>query len=377
MREGRAHLFSAASVTITHTQSAQIAALAAAVEQALALPDYQREALSKAPAIARFDPGSPGAFVAFDFHLTPDGLRLIEVNSNAGGGFLNTILTQAWNENRQQQTSGELLRHLTADWFTMLLTEWRLQRGEQVLNTVAIVDEVPENQFLYPEFILCREMFREHGIHAIVADPAELTPRDGALWHGETRIDMVYNRLTDFYLENPRHPALRDTYLAGEVALTPHPRNHALYADKRNLIPLGNASLLHEWGLPEPLAQQVSKVIPATTLVDPASAEKLWANRRKLFFKPVSGFGSKGAYRGDKLTKRVWGEIINGEYVAQTLAPAHQQEIQLGDETVAMKVDLRCYAYRGKVQLLAARLYRGQTTNFRTLGGGFAPVFVA
>ncbi len=40
-----------------------------------------------------------------------------------------------------------------------------------------------------------------------------------------------------------------------------------------------------------------------------------------------------------------------------------------------MKVDVRNYAYDGTVQLLAARLYQGQTTNFRTPGGGFAPVF--
>jgi len=377
MRESRTHLFSAAAVTITPAQAAQIAALAAAVEQVQALPGYRREALGKVPAIAGFDPGSPGAFVAFDLHLTPDGLRLIEINSNAGGGFLNVVLAHAWQENGPHETGAALLRHLTADWFAMLLTEWRLQRGEQGLNTVVILDEDPANQFLYPEFILCREMFREHGIHAVVADPAELALRDGALWHGATRIDMVYNRLTDFYLEDQRHLALHDAYQEGKVALTPHPRNHALYADKRNLIPLGNAALLHEWGLPQPLAQQLSGLIPAMAPVDAESAETLWKNRRSLFFKPVAGFGSKGAYRGDKLTKRVWGEIANSEYVAQTIAPAHQQDIRLGEETVAMKVDLRCYAYRGKVQLLAARLYRGQTTNFRTLGGGFAPVFIA
>ena len=39
------------------------------------------------------------------------------------------------------------------------------------------------------------------------------------------------------------------------------------------------------------------------------------------------------------------------------------------------KVDLRNYVYRGAVQLVSARLYRGQTTNFRTPGGGFAAVF--
>ena len=38
------------------------------------------------------------------------------------------------------------------------------------------------------------------------------------------------------------------------------------------------------------------------------------------------------------------------------------------------KMDVRLYTYRGQVLLAAARLYQGQTTNFRTEGGGFAPV---
>ncbi|UUZ49727.1 hypothetical protein LP420_05925 [Massilia sp. B-10] len=41
-----------------------------------------------------------------------------------------------------------------------------------------------------------------------------------------------------------------------------------------------------------------------------------------------------------------------------------------------LKFDLRAYTYGGRVQLLAARIYQGQTTNFRTPGGGFAPVVV-
>jgi hypothetical protein len=46
-----------------------------------------------------------------------------------------------------------------------------------------------------------------------------------------------------------------------------------------------------------------------------------------------------------------------------------------GTET-DLKLDVRAYVYAGNIQLIAARLYSGQTTNFRTLGGGFAPVFV-
>jgi len=42
---------------------------------------------------------------------------------------------------------------------------------------------------------------------------------------------------------------------------------------------------------------------------------------------------------------------------------------------VRMKLDLRCYVYDGRVLSVAARVYQGQTTNFRTPGGGFATVF--
>jgi hypothetical protein len=40
-----------------------------------------------------------------------------------------------------------------------------------------------------------------------------------------------------------------------------------------------------------------------------------------------------------------------------------------------LKSDIRSYVYAGTVQWTAARLYQGQTTNFRTPSGGFAPVY--
>jgi hypothetical protein len=96
-----------------------------------------------------------------------------------------------------------------------------------------------------------------------------------------------------------------------------------------------------------------------------------------LFFKPAGGYGSKAAYRGDKVTKRVWGEIAGGTYVAQVMvAPSERYVADAGTPT-ALKVDVRNYAYAGLVKLVAARLYQGQTTNFRTPGGGFAPVLTS
>ncbi|MCA1937970.1 MAG: hypothetical protein LDL29_04795, partial [Dechloromonas sp.] len=83
------------------------------------------------------------------------------------------------------------------------------------------------------------------------------------------------------------------------------------------------------------------------------------------------------AYRGDKLTKRVFEDILAGHYIAQEIAPPSEHEVIVNGEAQTMKADFRCFVYDGHIQCVAARLYQGQTTNFRTPGGGFAPVFAA
>ena len=121
----------------------------------------------------------------------------------------------------------------------------------------------------------------------------------------------------------------------------------------------------------EPLTQGIAHA----RRVERAHAETLWAERKRLFFKPAGGYGSKAVYRGDKLTRRVWEEILAREYVAQELVPPGERQVQVVAESTALKYDVRGFVYNGRLQLLAARLYQGQATNFRTPGGGFAPVF--
>jgi hypothetical protein len=50
--------------------------------------------------------------------------------------------------------------------------------------------------------------------------------------------------------------------------------------------------------------------------------------------------------------------------------------IEIDGAPALRKMDVRLYTYDGRILLAAARLYQGQTTNFRTPGGGFAPVLV-
>jgi len=260
---------------------------------------------------------------------------------------------------------------LEETFFETFASEWRRAGRNGLPQRVAIVDDAPEGQFLYPEFLLFAQLFRRFGVDAEVVAAEKLAFEGGVLRDARGPLDLVYNRLTDFAFAMPQHAALRAAYLARAAVITPHPRAHALYADKRNLVLLTDAAKLRSWGACPSTVDVLLQGVPRTRIVAAADAELLWAQRRGLFFKPATGYGSKAAYRGDKLTRRVWAEILSGEYVAQELVPPGERRV--GPDAV-MKVDVRNYVYAGQVQLLAARFYQGQTTNFRTAGGGFAPV---
>jgi len=257
----------------------------------------------------------------------------------------------------------------------MFQNEWMRQRGNGAIRRIAIVDDRPEEQYLYPEFVLARQVLAARGVDAVVADASQLRFEAGRLSLEGKPIDLVYNRVTDFAFDQPEHKALRDAYRDGAVVVTPSPYNHALLADKRNLSILSDPALIETWGLGPTLLAQLRSV-PRTVLVTPENAEDLWRSRKDLFFKPTGGHGGKAVYRGDKVTKGVWAEIERGGYVAQTLVKPSERMIRIDDAFQPRKMDIRLYTYDGQVLLVAARLYQGQTTNFRTIGGGFAPVFV-
>ncbi|PWB58809.1 MAG: hypothetical protein C3F18_01875 [Nitrosomonadales bacterium] len=363
----RPHLFASGAVFLERDLARQMQETIAAVETVVALPAYREAVLARSPSIVHFDPGARGVFIGYDFHLAGARPQLIEINTNAGGGLLNAKLARV-------MLGGNDGDHCERAFVEMFREEWRIRHGDRPPRNILIVDDQPAGQYLYPEFLLFRALFRRHGLNAEIADPGELAYREGVLWHRDMPCDLVYNRLTDFLLDEPRHENLRRAYLDGAVMMTPHPRAHALYADKRNLVLLGDAGRLRAFGAAEDVIQALRCSIPATVEVTPDNAGQLWQQRRRLFFKPAGGYGSRGAYRGEKLTRRVWEEIRNGEYVAQDFVPP--SECELGDEGArsSLKVDFRLYTYAGAAQLIAARLYQGQTTNFRTPLGGFAPV---
>jgi len=363
----------------------------AALQRAIALlfhtahlPAYQQRVDAGAGPIARHRSGSFGVFMGYDFHLTPSGPKLIEINTNAGGALLNGL------------RSLELCHRDAVDWMCCdpppvpdveerlietFRSEWRAAMGPSAppLRSIAIADDAPSQQFLYPEFELFADLFRRHDIAAVICDSRDLRCRsDGGIAAGDTPIDLVYWRDTDFYLATPRAAALRQAYLAGRVAVTPSPREHHLLADKGRLQVLGSSQELIDLGASAEDAAFVADIIPPTLPLAELGLERAWRERRKWVFKPAAAYGSKAVYRGDKISRTRLEEIAaQGGFLAQERVEPGLTPLTTPEGTTQMKFDIRAYAYRDQILLLGARVYQGQVTNLRTPGGGFSAICIA
>ena len=345
----------------------------ASVHRVVETPLFQRKVLAQAPAIARDAPQRVrGLFSGFDFHLTPDGPRLIEINTNAGGAFYGALIDDMrW---RAGDHAARPLGYWSHLFVQQVRDEWAAAGRGEPLRSVAIVDDAPDTQFLRLEFQLAARFLRQAGYSVVIADPIELSCRDGRLWCGETAIDLVYNRLTRFALDGEVDGPLRAALLDGAAVVSPDPRAHALLACKRNLALLGDDAFLRETCVDPSSHGVLLRAVPQTKVLTADNASELWGERAAYYFKPFSGFGSRAVYDGAKLTAKTWQDVLAaGAYVAQARVEAPRIAVAGSPD---MRFDLRTFAYGVTPFMRLARVYRGQTTNFRTPGGGFAPVRV-
>jgi hypothetical protein len=380
--ESRPGLVSGSVVFVDPQEAAAMDRTTLLIHRALSSPAYLRHIEAHAPQIARLPRAASGGILGLDFHLGGPDPQLIEINTNPGGLLVNLEIARALTaccdcltEPLESLAAGDVtLEALPSHIMEAFRSEWFAARGVAQLGTIALVDDGPHDQYLYPEFLLYQRLFQRFGHRALIVDAAHLEVGDDGLTTDGHRIDLVYNRVTDFYLADERHSALRRAYEGDLAVITPHPAAHARWADKRLLSWLREETLLREAGLDAEDRQHLVRTIPPTEIVTPDAADDLWRRRKGLFFKPVDGYGSKAAYRGDKLTRSTFERILSHRYVAQALAPTSLRRVTAGGEDADLRVDVRNYTQRGTPLLRAARLYRGQTTNFRTPGGGFAPV---
>jgi len=341
---------------------------------------YQEQVDAGAGEVARHQIANTAVFMGYDFHLTPDGPRLIEINTNAGGALLNGLHTASLCDPVK-------LACLCSELIPVETMQARLARTFEAelhaahpgasLRFLAIADDQPDAQFLRPEFELFRQLFASAGIEALVCDVRDLAFDGAALTLGGRRLDLVYLRDTDWRFEHERSHALRAAYLADAVVVTPSPREHHLLANKQRLTLFSSPDALRSFGATSDEVALLAAVVPETRLLDQLGLEAAWRTRREWVFKPAMAYASRAVYRGDKISRRKLEEIVQlGGFVAQRRVEPGEVQVATSDGPRNMKFDVRAYAYRDEVLLLGARAYEGQVTNLRTPGGGFSAICV-
>ncbi|MBF0161746.1 MAG: hypothetical protein HQL88_05610 [Magnetococcales bacterium] len=330
------------------------------------LPAYRQQLAARLPAVARFDPGHDSVMMGYDFHLTANGPRLIEVNTNAGGALL---AQRAYRPDFPSDLPGPQYRPLT-QLLESFFQEMRLfSRGRQTKpERLVILDEEPEKQYLAEEMELLCTLFNRQGIAAALADPRQLQPqREGIHYQGQ-RVDLIYNRHCDFYLESAPMAAVRAAYLAGHICLTPNPHTYALLADKRRMILWSDPAALAALGVAQSDREILQEMVPLCRLLADLDPVALWTTRKQWVFKPVTAFGSRGVLLGDSISRQRFQALdphttLVQQFIPPTLLPDR-----------GMKVDWRLFVYQNKLLGVAPRVYQGQVTNFRSPGSGYATV---
>lgn len=300
---------------------------------------------------------------SLDVHVTPtNDLKIIEINTNASGYLINVANAEA----RGLRTFANAFTDIQNNFKNTIASP-------KAEGLVAIVDEVPEKQRLYIEFLMYQQMIRNNlDRECVILDPSQITAdTDGSLFFGNKKISGIYNRHTDFYLR--QLPILRNAHNTNHVLLSPHPWGYSTLADKSRMVDIQNPNWCAELDIQTypALAKALLKTIPFSNF---SSADELWQNRHDYFFKPSDSFGSKSVYNGKSISRKKFDEIYSPGMLAQETAPAPVHTFSEGSSHHTLKYDLRFFFFEDRIQLAYARLYEGQLTNLQSPFGGHAPL---
>lgn len=311
------------------------------------------------------DPRNYSILMCYDFHVTGDQIKLIEVNTNAAFGIVSGLLNQKNKSllpiSRQQPTYFDMLKDSIVEEITRF--------GGNVQQTfIAIMDDDPTQQKAYFEFQYYKTLFEHWGWESIICDPSDLkwNANEGLLEYKGRTVHFVYNRCCDFLFEELKNQHLKQAFLSRAVCFSPNPYEYSLLAYKQRLIDLSQKGFLDQFNLSEEYVQVLKKSIPYSFAILDQTKEQIWSQRKNFFFKPKKLYGSKGVFRGASISKNTFASIYNEDFMVQEYIPPPVFE--------GYKYDLRIYAYKSDPQLAIARLYQGQVTNAHTPGGGLASI---
>ncbi len=319
--------------------------------------------VEKSHPISEFDPKNYAIMMSYDFHVNKDGVKLIEINTNAAFSHVVDWLYQIKNIPTLYEKEN-FVEQLKKDIFQ----ELQFFGNKPSIQNIGILDDEPKKQAAYFDFLFFKKAFQKLGWETFIGDPRDFQFDGKALTFDGQPVDFVYNRCCDFLFEDPKNSHLKEAYLKKASLFSPNPHEYNLLANKQRLIDITVPGFLESIKLEPKFIDCFNQVIPKTIELNESNSKVIWNSKKQYFFKPKNLFGSKAVYRGSSISHKKFNSLIDQNFLAQEfVAPGIHDEF---------KFDLRIYTYRNNPYFIVSRLYKGQVTNLRTPDGGLGFVSI-
>lgn len=198
-------------------------------------------------------------------------------------------------------------------WVKALLTNYKEYSKGDIKPQVAIVDFMTSEP--PSEFIEFQKAFEAAGCPTVIADPRDLTYRDGKLYYQDFRIDCVYRRAVTWeIIENASEvKAFIEAYLAGDVCVVGPLRSQVIH--NKQIF-----AILHDPEKTPFLTEEernfVKRHIPFTRVFNNQDQELVQLaieKKDQLVLKPMDKYASRGVRVGSDYSLEEWKHIIDQE----------------------------------------------------------------
>jgi len=264
--------------------------------------------------------------------------------------------------------------------------------GGQGMPNIGIVDwkTVPTLN----EHVLIGRYFERHGMQATLADPREMEYRNGHLYKGDFRIDLIYKRvlcselIREMGLENPIVRAIRDRAVfmtnSFSAKLLAKKASFALLSDEQNsyLFDAAQQAAIHAH-IPWTRRVAERKTVYQGKEVDLLSFVS--QNKERYVLKPNDEYGGKGVVLGWEASQEEWDETLRlglreSFVIQERVDPIYADFPAWIDERLDIHerfVDANPYVFYGQtVHGCLTRLSSVALLNVTAGGGSVVPTFL-
>ncbi|HKP87020.1 MAG TPA: hypothetical protein VJZ26_13035 [Blastocatellia bacterium] len=344
------------------------------------------------------DPGYEEVSVTsrLDSFLTGEKYQFVELNAEcpagiayqdvAGDIFLGLPLMREF-----MKTHKVTPMYCRQNMLDALMAIYSRVRGRGERPNIAIVDYkgLPTQR----EFELFKDFFEGHGYPTTIADPRELDMREGKLWSGDFRIDLVYRRvLTTELLEKADEcGAFIEGYKKGAAVFVNSFRTK--YVHKKMLFGVLTDERHQHYFTPAE-QEAIRRHVPWTRRVMEGKTtyggqevdllDYIRRNRERLVLKPNDDYGGHGIYIGWESDAAAWDSAIEkalaGYYLTQERVTTSRELFPYVNESgdtqmIEQMLDIDPLLFFGRVTGGFTRLSTSSLANV-TSGAGMVPTML-